>query len=241
MLVIMRQKRLSELQKDFINNMTHEFKTPIATISLSADSLANPNVMGNETRTMKFINIIKEENKRMLAQVEKVLQMAQIERQEIQLKLTEVDINQLVQTAANHAELKIASREGSIVVLTHASPAIIQADQNHIANIISNLLDNAEKYTKANPNIVIETKNTKGGILISITDNGIGMSKEVLKNIFEKFYRAPTGNVHDIKGFGLGLNYVKAITEAHGGKITVKSEVGKGSTFTIFLPFKKEV
>lgn len=239
--IIFKQKKISEVKNDFINNMTHEFKTPIATISLATDSLINPIVMGNESKMMKFIKIIKEENKRMLTQVEKVLQMAQIDKREIQLKISEIDMNDLVKTAVSHAELKLIEREGKITTHINALFPIVEADQNHIANILSNLLDNAEKYTKERPDIVVETKNVKHGIQVSVADNGVGMTKEVLKNIFEKFYRAPTGNVHDVKGFGLGLNYVKAMTEAHGGRITVKSELGKGSTFIIFLPFKQKI
>jgi two-component system phosphate regulon sensor histidine kinase PhoR len=236
--VIYKQKKISEIKNDFINNMTHEFKTPIATISLATDSLNSPMIMGNETKTKKFLGIIKEENKRMLNQVEKVLQMAQLDKKEITLKPSSFNLNDLVVQAASHAELKINERGGTIETAIHAVNADIIADQNHISNIIANLLDNAEKYTKDTPKIKIETRDEKEGISISITDNGIGMSKESLKHIFEKFYRVPTGNVHDIKGFGLGLSYVKAMIDAHGGKIEVKSDLGKGSVFKIILPLR---
>jgi two-component system, OmpR family, phosphate regulon sensor histidine kinase PhoR len=234
--VILQQKKISEIKNDFINNMTHEFKTPIATISLATDSLGSPMVMGNEIKTRKFLGIIKEENKRMLNQVEKVLQMAQIDT--MQIKPDEVDMNELLSKAVNHAELKIAERDGTIELKLNASKYNISADQNHISNIVANLLDNAEKYTENTPHIVVETFDDKNGIRIAISDNGIGISKEAIKHIYEKFYRVHTGNLHNVKGFGLGLSYVKAIVDAHGGKITVQSEVGKGTTFTIFLPIK---
>lgn len=236
--VIFKQKKISEIKNDFINNMTHEFKTPIATISLASDSIGSPMIISNEEKVRKFVNIIKAENKRMLNQVEKVLQMAQIEKQEITLKPTKIDINEMVQLAADNATLKVASRDGEITTTLHAKRSVIEADQTHVASIISNLLDNAEKYTKETPHIHIETNDDKDGVKISVTDNGIGMSKEDIKHIFEKFFRVHTGNVHDVKGFGLGLSYVKAIVDAHGGKVSVRSELLKGSTFTIFLPFK---
>ncbi len=235
--VIVTQKKISEIKNDFINNMTHEFKTPIATISLATDSLGSPLVMGNETKTRKFLGIIKEENKRMLNQVEKVLQMAQIDKIALTLKTVSVDINEILTNAVNNAELKIEERDGSIELLLNAKNHVIEADQNHVSNIIANLLDNAEKYTEVTPHIKVETFDDKNGIRIAISDNGIGMSKESLKHIYEKFYRVHTGNLHNVKGFGLGLSYVKAIVDAHGGKITVQSELDKGTTFTIFLPF----
>ena len=236
--IIFKQKKISEIKNDFINNMTHEFKTPIATISLATDSLQSPMVMGNEVKTRKFLGIIKEENKRMLHQVEKVLQMAQLEKNEITLKPVTVDINELVEKAANHAELKITDRGGKIERRLMAKHGVIEADQNHISNIVSNLLDNAEKYSPDVPDILVETMDDTEGVKLSVTDKGIGMSHESVKHIFEKFYRVPTGNLHNVKGFGLGLSYVKALVDAHGGKIHVKSEVGKGSTFSIILPFR---
>ncbi|MBK9688959.1 MAG: HAMP domain-containing histidine kinase [Saprospiraceae bacterium] len=236
--VIFQQKKTSEIKNDFINNMTHEFKTPIATISLATDSIQSPMIMGNEVKMKKFLGIIKEENRRMLRQVEKVLQMAQIDRKEIALKPTKININELVSQSAHHAELKVTERGGNIDVRLGAKREIIEADQNHVSNIIANLLDNAEKYCPEQPTIIVETLDDKDGVKISITDNGIGIPKESLKHIFEKFYRVHTGNIHDVKGFGLGLSYVKAIVDAHGGRVSVKSEPGKGSTFTLFLPFR---
>ncbi len=236
--IIFKQKKLSEIKNDFINNMTHEFKTPIATISLATDSIGNASIISNEDKVRRFLGIIKAENKRMLNQVEKVLQMAQIDKQEITLKPVKIDINDLVKTVAENSALKVHSRDGVLDIRLNAKFPVIEADQTHISNIVANLIDNAEKYTKEIPHIEVETADDKDGIKISVRDNGIGMSKEALKHIFEKFYRVPTGNVHDVKGFGLGLSYVKAIIDAHGGKVYVKSDLGKGSIFTVFLPFK---
>lgn len=224
------------MKTDFINNMTHEFKTPIATISLASDSILSPSILENQDKIKRFIGIIKQENRRMLGQVEKVLQMAQIEKEDINLKIAPFNLHDVIQDAIVNAELKVQAKGGQILTKLDATHPVIQGDANHIANIINNLLDNAEKYTPENPNITIQTQNVKKGIEIAITDNGIGMSKDAQKLIFERFYRVHTGNIHDVKGFGLGLSYVKAMTEAHGGKVTVQSEPGKGSTFTVFLP-----
>jgi len=234
--VILRQKKVSEMKTDFINNMTHEFKTPIATISLASDSILSPSILSNTDKVKRFIGIIKQENSRMLSQVEKVLQMAQIEKEDATLKYMSVDINDLVSDAVINAELKVQAKGGHISMNLEADPSVISCDPTHISNIINNLLDNAEKYTPENPQILITTKTVKDGIDIAIHDNGIGMSRESLKHIFEKFYRVHTGNLHNVKGFGLGLSYVKAIVEAHEGRVSVKSEFGKGSTFSFFLP-----
>jgi two-component system, OmpR family, phosphate regulon sensor histidine kinase PhoR len=237
--VILRQKKTNEIKTDFINNMTHEFKTPIATISLATDSILSPTIISNESKVRRFLGIIKEENKRMLEQVEKVLQMAQIDKQQVSLKITTFDLNEILNQAASHAELKLSERGGIIDVSLNAQNSTIMADQNHISNIVANLLDNAEKYTETTPHIKIESFDDKNGVKFSISDNGIGMNKESLKHIYEKFYRVHTGNRHDVKGFGLGLSYVKAMVDAHNGKISVKSEVGKGTSFTIFLPHQQ--
>jgi two-component system phosphate regulon sensor histidine kinase PhoR len=236
--IILRQKQVSEMKTDFINNMTHEFKTPIATISLAADSIGSPMILNDSSKVLRFTNIIKQENKRMLSQVEKVLQMAMLDKKDFQLKLSEVDVHQLIESAAEHTNLKIIKRNGILQTDLKANDHIIQADSTHISNIIHNLLDNAEKYSSDEVFITIETLNKKNGIEVNIADKGIGMSKDQVKNIFEKFYRAHTGNIHDVKGFGLGLSYVKAIVDAHHGTINVKSELGKGSTFSIYLPHK---
>jgi two-component system, OmpR family, phosphate regulon sensor histidine kinase PhoR len=236
--VILRQKKVSEMKTDFINNMTHEFKTPIATISLAADSITNDSVVTQPDKVSRFAGIIKQENKRMLDQVEKVLQMARIDKQDFQLNLTEVNINTVVYKAAENSRLKIAKRQGVLTTELDAQSPVIRADVTHISNIVYNLLDNAEKYSTDIPEILISTRNVKDGVELIVSDKGIGMSKEAIKHIFDKFYRVHTGNRHDVKGFGLGLSYVKALVSAHNGTISVDSELDKGSTFTAFFPFK---
>ncbi len=239
--IIFRQKKVSEMKTDFINNMTHEFKTPIATISLATDSITNNTVIKSEDKIKRFVGIIKQENKRMLNQVEKVLQMARIDKEEFELKYTDVNINDVVSQAAINSRLKIQKREGKLTEELKASSPIIKADVTHISNIIHNLLDNAEKYSNEQPKINIRTNSNSKGVIVEIKDNGIGMSKESLKHIFDKFYRVHTGNRHDVKGFGLGLSYVKALVEAHKGDIKVSSELGKGTLFTIFFPFNQSL
>lgn len=234
--VVFRQKKVSEMKTDFINNMTHEFKTPIATISLASDSILNPNILEQKEKISRFIHIIKQENARMLKQVEKVLQVAQIDKGSVVLKQSEIDLAELIENAIINAELKVQAKGGHITFNAESKNHVIVADGAHISNVINNLLDNAEKYTPQSPNIFITTKDVRDMIEISIQDNGLGMTKDSIKHIFEKFYRVHTGNVHDVKGFGLGLSYVKAIVDAHKGKISVKSEIGKGSTFIITLP-----
>lgn len=238
--IIFRQKKVSEMKTDFINNMTHEFKTPIATISLATDSITNGMVIKNEDKIKRFAGIIKQENKRMLNQVEKVLQMARIDKQDFELKLTKVNVNDVVNQAVENARLKIIQREGKISSELSAANPYVEGDMTHLSNIVNNLLDNAEKYSNEVPEIAVSTKNSNKGIIIEIKDKGIGMTKESLKHIFDKFYRVHTGNRHDVKGFGLGLSYVKALVTAHNGSINVDSELGKGSTFTLFLPFEQE-
>lgn len=235
---ILRQKHVSEMKTDFINNMTHEFKTPIATISLASDSMMSPKIMQSEQKLTKFIGIIKQENKRMLKQVEKVLQMAMLDKKNFQLNLSQVDMHELVNQAVEHSNLKVAAKNGKVTSILNAKKNMVEGDRLHISNVIHNLLDNANKYTKNAPDIKVLTENTKNGVKVIIEDNGIGMDKEALKHIFEKFYRVHTGNLHDVKGFGLGLSYVKAVIDAHKGKIDVKSEVGKGSKFILTFPIK---
>lgn len=238
--VILRQKKVSEMKTDFINNMTHEFKTPIATISLAADSIASPKVIHDESRINRFVGIIRQENKRMLQQVEKVLQIALIDKKDFQLKISDVDIHELIMQAVDHLSLQVHQREGNISMQLEASDPVIQGDQTHLSNVIHNLLDNANKYSTEAPDIAISTFSVNGGIQINVADKGIGMSKEDQKHIFDKFFRVHTGNLHDVKGFGLGLSYVKAITTAHQGSIEVKSELGKGSKFSIQLPYRQK-
>lgn len=237
--VIFRQKQVSEMKNDFINNMTHEFKTPIATISLAVDSINNPVVINDANKVKRFADIIKQENKRMNGQVEKVLQMAMIEKHEINLNIIPIDIHETIRHAVSNIILQIEKKEGEIVTNLNAENPMIEGDQTHITNIIYNLLDNANKYSIDQPLITISTRNVPEGIEIIVKDNGIGISKEARKHIFDKFYRVHTGNLHDVKGFGLGLSYVKAVIVAHKASIDVASELTKGSSFIIVLPFKQ--
>ncbi|MEL6122130.1 MAG: HAMP domain-containing sensor histidine kinase [Bacteroidota bacterium] len=236
--VILTQKKVSLMKTDFINNMTHEFKTPIATISLAADSINNPRVKTKPELIDRYANIIREENSRMLSQVEKVLQIARLDKKDFELKVSEVDINDLVSTAMDLTALKVKQRGGAVTAKLTARNSVVEGDENHISNLLHNLLDNANKYSPNSPQIHIETGDAKGGVEIRIYDEGIGMTKEDTRRIFEKFYRVSTGNLHDVKGFGLGLSYVKAIIDAHKGHVDVQSVPGQGSTFTIFFPHK---
>lgn len=233
-----RQKNLSEIKSDFINNMTHELKTPLATISLAIDALTNDKVIHDTDKIRYYSGMIKEENKRMNKQVEKILQAARIERQEIKLNLQVLDAHELIAKVTDNLSLQIQDKNGSLNLKLGAAKHIVQADEVHFSNVIFNLLDNAIKYSKDNLHIDVETLNSGGMLAIKIRDNGIGMNKETQSRIFEKFYRAHTGNLHNVKGFGLGLSYVKAIVEAHGGKIKVESTPGKGSTFTFSIPLQ---
>lgn len=237
--VIVRQKMVSEMKTDFINNMTHEFKTPIATISLATDSINSPMILGNDEKVKRFTNIIKQENNRMLNQVEKVLQMAKLDKRDFDIKYTEIDVHEIIRKAADNILLKLNKREGTLAMELGAEKSTIYADKTHISAMVNNLLDNAEKYSPEKPTIHINTRTNGDYIEISFRDNGIGMTKEQKKHIFEKFYRVPTGNIHNVKGFGLGLSYVKAIVDAHKGRVTVKSEIGKGSTFSVMIPYNQ--
>jgi two-component system, OmpR family, phosphate regulon sensor histidine kinase PhoR len=233
---MLNQKKISEIKSDFINNMTHELKTPLATISLAIDAIGNEKVMDNKEKIRYFSGIIKEENKRMNKQVESILQSALLEKNEISLNLQTTDVHEVIQHTVDNLQLQFASRNGHVEVRLDGINPIIQADDVHFSNVIFNLLDNAIKYSKENLEVVISTYNTKKSLVITIADNGIGMSRDTISRIFEKFYRAHTGNVHNVKGFGLGLSYVKAIVDAHKGKIKVESTQGKGSKFTLEFP-----
>jgi two-component system phosphate regulon sensor histidine kinase PhoR len=233
--VILKQKRLGEIKNDFINNMTHEFKTPISTIQLSANMLLQDNICDNKERLKHYAQIIKEENERLKSQVDKVLQLATLEADKLKLDNTEVDIHDIIHKTVNSFELLLKEKNGQVHLHLDALKHKIKADKIHIENIFYNLIDNALKYTKENPVIEISTQNKANKIEIKIADNGIGIKKENLKHIFDKFYRESTGNIHDVKGFGLGLHYVKTIIDAYGGKISVKSESGKGTTFVLIF------
>lgn len=236
--VILRQKRISEVKTDFINNMTHEFKTPISTIALSSETLLRDNFTNDEERLKKYAGIIYKENKRLENQVERVLNIAKLNKDDLVLKKSEVDIHEILEQAAESFRINQLQSNGEIVLNLKADEHQILADDVHITNVVFNLVENAVKYTMGNPKIILSTSNLKKGVLIDIEDNGIGIRKENLKQIFDKFYRVSTGNIHDVKGFGLGLFYVKTIVEAHNGTINVKSQAGEGSTFSIWLPIK---
>jgi two-component system phosphate regulon sensor histidine kinase PhoR len=235
--VILKQRRLSEIQKDFINNMTHEFRTPISTIAISSQVLKDPAIVNAPERLLNYATIIEHENQRLKQQVDRVLQMAQLDKEDIGMKKEETDIHILLRDAAKNHSTVIESAQGSIRLDLQALLHHTTIDRLHFTNVIYNLIDNAVKYNHGKPTLLIRTANSNGRLLVSVSDNGIGISPEEQKKVFHKFYRVPTGNIHDVKGFGLGLNYVKSIIEKHGGSISVDSEPGKGSSFTITLPF----
>jgi two-component system phosphate regulon sensor histidine kinase PhoR len=233
---LFRQKKTSEIKNDFINNMTHEFKTPLATISLAVDAMRNEKVLQDREKMGYFSSIIKEENKRMNKQVETILQASLMERQEIQLNKVPIHVHEVIDNVLDNFLLQLEDKSGKTVLQLNATADLIEADEVHFTNLISNLVDNAVKYSKENLVIKISTVNLGKYIQVRIEDNGIGMNKETQKRIFEKFYRAHTGNVHNVKGFGLGLSYVKTMVDAHGGKIKVESATGRGTTFIIDMP-----
>jgi two-component system phosphate regulon sensor histidine kinase PhoR len=235
---LLRQKKLSEIKNDFINNMTHEFKTPLATISLAVDALRNEKVVQDREKSEYFTGIIKEENRRMNKQVETILQASLLDRQEQQLNLKPLHAHTIIQEAMENFHLQLEGKGGRAELQLNAKKDLLEADEVHLMNIITNLIDNAVKYSKDNPIIKITTHSTTKSLVIRIEDNGIGMNKETQRRIFEKFYRAHTGNLHNVKGFGLGLSYVKTIVEAHQGKIKVDSIPGKGTIFTLEFPLE---
>ena len=237
--VIFKQKALSDTKNDFINNMTHEFKTPLATVSLAVEALQDPELSSQDKFRTRYLGIIKDENKRLVAQVENVLQAAALDKKDFKLKVEDIDLSELLENAVDHFSLQIEKREGNIEFENELSDGLIEGDLFHITHIFNNLLDNANKYSREKPIIHIKAWENEEQVWVSISDQGIGMNKDAQKKIFDKFYRVPTGNLHDVKGFGLGLSYVKTMLEAHKGEIQVQSELGKGSTFTINLPKKQ--
>lgn len=237
---IIRQKKISEMKSDFINNMTHEFKTPIATISLAADTITNPKVIKDEVSIRHFISMIKKENSRMNKKVETILQIASLDKKEIEFRFENVSMHSIIEHAIDTIDIQVQQRNGKINLNLEASEPVVYGDSEHLTNLVNNLLDNAIKYSNESPEITVKTKNNEKGLILSVEDKGIGMTKAVQSKIFERFYRQSSGNVHDVKGFGLGLNYARAIIDAHRGNITVFSEPGKGSRFDIFLPFNWE-
>nr|WP_302180153.1 HAMP domain-containing sensor histidine kinase [Chryseosolibacter indicus] len=237
--IILKQKRLSEIQKDFINNMTHEFKTPISTIALSAEVLKDPNIIKQPERLLNYTTIIEKENSRLKQHVERVLQMARLDKEDIGLKKERLDINHIITDAIKNTSHALQERGGIIDTELEASQHYLEGDRLHVTNVLNNLIDNAIKYCRETPHIIIRTINSGKNVIIEVQDNGIGISAENQKRIFQKFYRVPTGNVHDVKGFGLGLNYVKTVVEAHKGTIRLESELNKGSTFKVYLPISQ--
>jgi two-component system phosphate regulon sensor histidine kinase PhoR len=249
---IVRQKKLADIKNDFINNMTHEFKTPISTISLAVEmaqeQVRHPQMtMGagsddssvNE-RLSRYMGIIRDETRRLGSHVEKVLQMALLDRGEIKLKLSSVNVHDVIEKVLNNMSLQIEQREGELDLQFDADREVIEADEVHVTNILYNLLDNALKYSPESPHIALVTRSLPEGVSITVADHGLGMTKDQVSRIFEKFYRVPTGNRHDVKGFGLGLSYVKKMIDEHHGQIHVESELGKGSSFEVILPYKQE-
>jgi two-component system phosphate regulon sensor histidine kinase PhoR len=237
--VILKQFRVVEMQKDFINNMAHEFKTPISTIAISSDVLSNPEIVHQPERLHNYARIIHSEVNRLRNQVDKLLQMSKMERDKIELHLEEIDLHELIREVIPNFSLKLDDSEGMILYHLDAKDHLIMADRVHLTNIIYNLLDNAVKYTEAQPMIEIKTFIENDELVFSVRDNGIGIAPEFQQKVFDKFFRVPTGNIHNVKGFGLGLHYLKLVVTAHHWKMKVESEKGTGSNFSIFIPYIK--
>ncbi|MDZ4809800.1 MAG: ATP-binding protein [Bacteroidota bacterium] len=238
---MLRQKNLSKIKNDFINNMTHEFKTPIATISLAVDAMRNEKVISDREKLGYFSGIIKEENQRMNRQVETILKASQLEKQEVDLNLQPVHVHEVIQDVVDNFMLQLEDKQGKVELQLNAQNDLVNADEVHFSNLVNNLVDNAVKYAKDNtpPVIKLTTQSNGKHFTMKIEDNGIGMNRDTVKRIFERFYRAHTGNIHNVKGFGLGLSYVKTMVQAHDGDIKAESTLGKGSTFTVDFPLKK--
>lgn len=233
---LLRQRHISEIKSDFINNMTHEFKTPIATINLALDAIKNPKIIDDKEKVFKYLQMIKDENKRMHAQVENVLRISKLEKKELDIIKESTNIQEVIDDAIEHVHLILEDRQGTITKHFDAVRTTVLINEVHFINVIVNILENAIKYSPNVPKIDIFTENVKDFVVIKVKDNGIGMSKVAQKRVFEKFYREHTGDLHDVKGHGLGLAYVKKIIDDHNGQIYVESEKGKGSTFIIKIP-----
>lgn len=233
---LIKQKQISEIKTDFINNMTHEFKTPIATINLALDAIKNPKILNDQEKVQRYLQMIREENKRMHSQVENVLQISKLDKKELDIVKNQADIHDIIEEAIAHVHLIIEDRQGKLTRHFHAKRTTALLNDVHFTNVLVNILDNAIKYSPDEPIIDIYTENVKDFILIKITDKGLGMTKNIQKRIFEKFYREHTGDIHNVKGHGLGLAYVKRIIDDHNCHIYVESEKGKGSTFVIKMP-----
>ncbi len=235
---IIRQKKLSEMKNDFINNMTHEFKTPVATIMIASEALKDPEVVEDKSRISRLAGIIYDENVRLGNHIERVLSVARLDKREIQLDMQPIHVNDLIVAVVDSMDLQLKKRAAVITLDLIADNDVIYGDELHFSNVLYNLIDNANKYSSDAPKITIATKCSNKNLLIEVIDEGIGMAKEETKRIFDQFYRVPTGNLHDVKGFGLGLNYVQDIVHQMGGTIKVNSERDKGTTFFLTLPFK---
>lgn len=233
---LIKQKKISEIKTDFINNMTHEFKTPIATINLALDSIKNPKIIAEQEKVLRYVNMIREENKRMHGQVESVLRISKLEKNQLEISKETADMNDIIKDAISHVNLLLTNKKGKITTHFEALTSEINGNKFHLTNVVVNMLENALKYSVDKPVIDVYTDSTPKFFIFKIKDEGIGMSKNAQKMVFDKFYREQKGNIHDVKGHGLGLAYVKEIVEKHHGTVFVESEKGKGSIFTVKLP-----
>jgi two-component system, OmpR family, phosphate regulon sensor histidine kinase PhoR len=235
---LLRQKRLSEMKNDFINNMTHEFRTPIATISLACETLGDKDIPKSEEFINSYIGMIRNEANHLGLLSEKILQTAVIEKGQLKMKKELTDLHGIIRDVVKNLLIQVEIKDGEIFTELKASPSVLEGDRVHLTNLVYNLLDNANKYSPRKPLITVKTENNGNGILMTISDNGIGIGKSEIKKIFQKLYRVHTGDIHNVRGFGLGLSYVQAIVEEHKGKISVESEVNIGSSFKIYLPYR---
>jgi two-component system, OmpR family, phosphate regulon sensor histidine kinase PhoR len=235
--LLIRQKKLSDMKTDFINNMTHEFKTPISTISLACEALRDKEIPQTPEFIDNYIETISEENNRLAILSERILQSAVLEKGELKLQRESVDLHKIIRDVIKSIRIQVEIKDGEIHTNLRARPSVLEGDRVHLTNLVYNLLDNANKYTPRKPSIRIRTENTGRDLTLTVSDNGTGISKHQQKKIFDRLYRIPTGNIHNVRGFGLGLSYVKAIVDEHQGKIFVESELGKGTTFKVILPY----